>query len=786
MKVLIKNNVKGLVKNRLFLVLLVIISGVMGFLYAYLYYGNYPMKLSYSDELKDCNLEQMRILPKVELTDDEKEDLITDYDVTQEDLLDLTIDDIISKYDVDLLPYYQDRIKTIAKKNKLLTTLYERKYIKDDGNVYYMTYQDGDIDKIIVTDGVENLKSGEILLSVQFARLHDIEVGSEYPIGKTSYTIAGLYYQPSESLIYNDKYSDNMKTENNAGVLMTKEDFDAIDEDANLIYLARMKGKQKNLDKKIQSLMDDESVAGVYMSSDLMIYNTLSSNFDSSLAFMFVGIGIFAIAVVLILLQIITNQFSHYKKSMGIIKAMGFSDFKISLSFFVFGLPIALGVLMGVLIGYSCSEGYALNYLMTFNYVNPEIKFEAKITAILFCGILLISMFICCLKGYLMVVHPALDLIFDREDGKVSFLSKIMGKIISKFPFVTRLKIEFMSQNVGRILVMLIMTGLSFIMLNFAVSIYGLMSQPVQELDQAMNYKYIYNYDEMQKGDIGENRAIGYNLYLLSANDSKVNKSYTCYFVNSDFVSMNIQQNGKSILKKLKKNCIVITEKMASEYNMSVGDKVKAYGVDGESISLEVVAINPLNYDSSIYVDMECVGDFIDGIKSNKYNVEFANKKLKTKENVSVSMKTKKQVIGNVESTLKGSMSMIPVLIIITAILVISMSVLLAYLNVKDNKRNIAVFMINGYRLPTIMGMVINVYSICIFIGSIIGALVLPNILQTISGYINGVTTLFIQLDTQRSMWIIATIVLYVFYRIALFIMSGQLKKIKVNEIVYE
>lgn len=95
MTILIKNNLKGLVKNKLFVILLLLISVIMGFLFSYLYYGNMPMKTYYDAELQDCNLEEIRLLPNLKLSDEETKDIVDDYKITLEDLSRKTMDELI-------------------------------------------------------------------------------------------------------------------------------------------------------------------------------------------------------------------------------------------------------------------------------------------------------------------------------------------------------------------------------------------------------------------------------------------------------------------------------------------------------------------------------------------------------------------------------------------------------------------------------------------------------------------------------------------------------------------
>ena len=789
MTILIKNNLKGLVKNKLFVILLLLISVIMGFLFSYLYYGNMPMKTYYDAELQDCNLEEIRLLPNLKLSDEETKDIVDDYKITLEDLSEKSMDELIKDYDVDLIPYYDDRISALAEEYGLETTLLERKYIVNDQQTLYMTYKDGDINKIVVVEGTDTLKNGEILLSVQYADQKQLTVGDTCCIDETDYQIAGLYYQPSESLIYNSKYAKNMNTGSNGGVYMTKHDFDQVAGERELVYLGRFLKNQSSeeVDQVIWNMMDDEDIASVQKSNELMNYKTLQSNFDTSLAFMLVGIVIFLITIILIMFQIIENQFNQYKKCIGILKAMGFLDRKIAISFFILGLPVSIGFFLGLLLGYTQSFGYSSNYLNTFNYIIPDITFDYALTLGLCVVVTILMILVCFFKGLRKVSEPVLDLMTNRIEKRVGKLSAFIGETLKRIPFITRMKLEFMSQNVGRIFVMLIMTGISFVMLNFAVSIWGLTTNPITELQEAIQYEYVYTYDDMQEKRDGDNEAIVADLYILASGDTKINSSVVCYFVENSFDSINITEHGTNLFQKLGgKNSIIVSKKMAYDYDLQEGDVVRIKGKNKESYEVTVQGINPLAYDSSVYMNISDAAHYLEQVDAENYNVEFASEELTIADDCSYSVKQKNEVIDNMKSVINGSMSMIPILVVLTVILVMSISLLLAYLNIRDNRHNIAVFSIVGYKVSTIKKMVINVYSIVIILGGLIGCLAIERILAAISDYMNQVTDIYIELNCYPWMMCMACVVLYVIYRISIFIMSIPISRIKVNAIIYE
>lgn len=64
--------------------------------------------------------------------------------------------------------------------------------------------------------------------------------------------------------------------------------------------------------------------------------------------------GILALIAVIMLIFYVKIYINEHAKQLGILKAMGYSEGKLSLSFLIFGLSVFAGTLLGLCIGYAC------------------------------------------------------------------------------------------------------------------------------------------------------------------------------------------------------------------------------------------------------------------------------------------------------------------------------------------------------------------------------------------------------------------------------------------------
>jgi putative ABC transport system permease protein len=750
-----------------------------------------PMKNAYYVGLENCNLEQFRILPVMDFTDNEFADIIMEYNINPQDADDLNIQALVDKYKIDLIPYYQERISELEKSYNFTSEVYERKYIKDGKVVFYITSEPKTINKYTITEGNSELRNNNILVSAQYANSNDLHAGEDIEINGKIYRISGLYYQPAESLVFNSQYSSEMGNRNNAGIILSDENFKELNYKGDIVFLAKFNDtvSNENISEQTRILMSDDAVSYLVKSSDLGNYKTLTSNFDTSLSLMVLGLLLFFITIIILIFQILKNQFEQTAKSIGILKAMGYPDFTISLSFFVFMVPVTIGLLMGLIIGFFASSGFMLTYLNIFNFVPAKISFDYFLSVCVVFAISFITAAISIFNGYMMVRKNPLDLIHERKDNRAKLLTIITGKIASRFKFVQKTEFCFLTANISRVIAISLMSIISFILLNFAVSIFGLTQSPVMELSKASNYKFVTIYNEVQKTDNQSNNvAYSSPLYLLSCSNRKIEHTYQCMFIDDTFNSMKIlDDSGNSIFSKIsEKSSVIISQKLAYDYDIKIGDMIDIKATGENDFSAIVTAVNPLSYDSNLYLNIKAISDVIKKASETQYNIEYLEERPQDVDENIVTIQSKDERINQISKMLDGSLNMIPILVLITLILIISISGLLAYLNTNDNRKNISIFSIMGYKNSTILKMVVNIYSWIIFFGSTIGFALLKTVFSQLELFINNSTDVYITLEMYWEVMLLSIVFLYLIYRASIFICYRRLINIDVSKISYE
>lgn len=796
MKMLIKNNIRQLFKNKLFLLLLVGLALLLGFLFTYLYYGNVPMKTNYERELKETNVEEFRIWPTIKLTDEEidliKKDLIkSNPEIDLLKISEQSIDTIIEEYKIDLTVYTEKRINILSDAYDFNYELFERKYIEENSNTLYVTPNKGEINEYILCEGTDKLKNNQILISVQFAKKNNIEVGDFYRIKDKEYKVIGTYYQPAETLIYNSNYTSSMNTVSNCGVIMTLDSFNELSNDKEAIYIAKFNESYSEDEKreKINEMMSDDKVFSLVRSDNLPNFTAMNNNFNTSLTLMYSGILIFLISIILVILQIIKNHFEHTKKYIGLLKAIGYKNVTIFIPYLIINIPLVIGMVFGMFMGYLASDSFMKSGLNIFNYIVVKENFNYWLALIVIICLLFIISTIILIKFIFLLKVDALNLIKNIKSDSINPLVMFSKAITRKLNFIARVEIIFVISNLSRFIVIVIVSLLAFIMANFAGSIYGLINKPIEDLTRQLNYNYCYSYKEVKEKDTSSkdyDYVLSSNIYFIKDEDNnEINHYFTCLFIDENFHSIILKdKNNSDLLEGLTGNNIIISRKMANDFNLEKGDILIIKGNENKDLEFLVHGINSTSYDSNVYINKDYIKEFNYNYSLNSYNQVYTVDDLISDEDATLI--TKMQKIGQIQNQLNASLSMIPILAIVTILIVFSMSCFIAYLNINDNKKSIALLQLIGYKENQIQKMIINIYSIAIVIGSVLGGISINYIFQTIGNMVNKSTEVFIKLDVSIMYKLFCVLVIYIIYKVSTVLMYGRVKNMELNVVMYE
>ncbi len=127
--------------------------------------------------------------------------------------------------------------------------------------------------------------------------------------------------------------------------------------------------------------------------------------------------GCLVITSVVMLLFYVKNYVSSHGKELGILKAIGYSEAKISKHFWVFGLPVLVGCALGFAVGYFYLPTFYQKQAPNLPALTP--KFHLSLAFSLIGAPTAVFIAISTLFAYLKLKSPVLDLLREKQRYKV-------------------------------------------------------------------------------------------------------------------------------------------------------------------------------------------------------------------------------------------------------------------------------------------------------------------------------------------------------------------------------
>lgn len=124
---------------------------------------------------------------------------------------------------------------------------------------------------------------------------------------------------------------------------------------------------------------------------------------------------------VVMLLFYVKNYITAHGKELGILKALGYSDINIAKKFWIFGLSVFVGCVVGFVIGYLYLPKFYQKQTPNLQTLIPEleVKFHPSLALSLVCAPTIAFAAISVLFAYLKLKSPVLDLLREKRNVKV-------------------------------------------------------------------------------------------------------------------------------------------------------------------------------------------------------------------------------------------------------------------------------------------------------------------------------------------------------------------------------
>ncbi|MDP4142976.1 MAG: ABC transporter permease [Bacillota bacterium] len=620
------------------------------------------------------------------------------------------------------------------------------------------------------------LSSNDILIDPAYAKANKLKVGGIVTLYNKDFKIAGFMSLPN--YIYPLKSdTDLMNDPKSFGIAVIRSaDFNALN-NGNVFYSIRF-NDSSNLDNKILQLKD-------YLKSKNLIILQWS-NISENPRVSFVTAKLDSInkvsssmpIAILLLTCILTGivmwrMLQREAVIIGTMYALGYKRKEIMKHYLTYSLSIAvIGGIVGTILG-ALTLRPMLNYMVSyFNMPIESVDFNAKYIIL---SIVLPTIFLT-ISGYLVInkalKSSPLELMRGGKDNhKVSFIERHVK--LDRFKFSTKFRIREQLRSIPRSLFLLLGVSLAtmLLLLGFASksSIDFLMKDTYEATYQ---YQYQYNFNSLHTGTPTEGEAFSLSPFTLKS-DSKISFSVNGITLDSKYIALK-DKSGK----KLSTDQVIITRPRADKLKIKPGDTITAINkLDSREYNITIDSIAETYVGESIYMPLSKFNSLLN-LPKDSYMGLWSSIKLDIPQNkllATASIDDFKKSFDTMTKPLQAYVGSIAFMSFIIGLIVIYV---VTSLIIEENKDNISLMKVLGYRKREVYSLVLNSSAITVILGYIVGV---PLLLGSMTALFNSVTkdmNISFPVRIDYIYLLLGFIIIYLTYEI-----SKALSKKKVNKI---
>ena len=508
----------------------------------------------------------------------------------------------------------------------------------------------------------------------------------------------------------------------------------------------------------------------------------------------------FIIIVALMTSNTMKRMITEERGEMGTLLSLGFSNFTVIKTYLLYVISATLcGAISGYFIGTLILPQIVYN---CFPIYFPEITYHFDIK------LLLVSVLVSSILMILVTILACLNELKDKpayllrpvspKNGKVILLERIYF-IWNKLSFSMKITMRNISRYKNRVLITLIGTaGCCFlIMLGFALRD-SIRNVGTKQYNDILKYDNLIILNKNTKSYTEElntsfNELIKDPLLLSQTTYKAINEKdnldiYVVVPENNELFYKYFSLNDINKKEKITFNDgIIITPKIASRFNLKIGDILTIEDSNKNKYKIKVGAIIENYVSNYIYMSKEKYEKIFK--KDISYNVivskniknsdYIAKKLLETKKVLSINFS--KDLLKSSNEMVKGLDEVVILLVVISCMLAITVLYNLISINISERTREIATLKVLGFRDFESNEYIYRETMITVVIGIILGLLITPPLHDIVMSYLEVDTLVFLKTIKIES-YIYAAVLTFIFALIMQIITYYKIKKIDLIE----
>lgn len=604
-------------------------------------------------------------------------------------------------------PIPDEEITKLEEKYDL--TLEAQKYvnIETDDTTARVFHKTDNIDLYKVTVGNDAKNSGEIIISEGYAVNNDVQINDTMKIGDKNYTVTGFFQRP-DYLYMLQNPSDSYKNITTFYLAyMTDEDFENLG-NTNCQYLVRYnKDNQSDFRKYVHEnyYMHEYTPA-----SENMRITMVSDQAEMFILMAYVILCVLPLIAVALVSIIISRKVKSEQKMIGTLSALGYKKGQLMRHYAGFAaIPGLLGGIVTTILSAIFAQPYSELGLQDYEpmriigRLNP---IDAVLGIIVPTAMYVLAALISVRK---MLKKDTVLLLAGNADGDKHKFRKVLAdkKISFRFKYAVRSVLG----NPARSFVVLLGVFLGCFIMLFSFSMFdSMIATQEKSIESIGDYKYQYILNSMSKDN-----PYGGKELLVSSMEKKDGSRITVMGTDKDNPYLNFNdEDGEKVNIS---DGYYITSLMSMIYDWQAGDKITLYNpLSLEEKEIKIKGIVKNDMQKAIITSIDKAAD-ISGLEKGTHNALISDAKLDIPSE-NVAQETRKTDLGDQIDTIMNQMGfMIYLLVGLGIIICIAAIYVSVNMMVTENRNNISMLKVLGYRNRQIDKIVLNVNHIFLPIG---------------------------------------------------------------------
>lgn len=621
-------------------------------------------------------------------------------------------------------------------------------------------------------EGDEIQSQYEILLDRDFANSNGIHVGDSYDIDGKDFKVVGLAIRPD--YIYSPKNLTDAWVDK-ANFAMVQVDWETYEEltsqniwNSSSYYAVRYNSEEKT--DSFRRCIYEKYGAYSYMSADTNTRISKPQNAGVEMLMLAWFIGPLLFAVIIMLISVVVGRMmEREKKHIGTLLSFGYRNHEIGLHYSMYAIiPALLGGILGLLLAVFTGEGVAMYFVYDYQLINYDYYIRPIAAIICLAVPTVLYGLVAYLKASRMFNKSIVSLLTEREDDT---RKKRRMLETSKMNFKQKFRIRELFSHPARTLLVLLCLFLSTFMCLFGFALGDTVDKMTENgIESGAVYKYNYYLNQM----ISENKFGGLTGISISYEMSDNGNSITLNGVpkNSEFENIELLEGEYS------DEGFYISNAVAVERDLHEGDSIKiANTVTLEETEIKIDGILHDNTQQAIYTSYENAKEII-GIEENYFNVIYSNEELSIPGDKLAYTSDSQSILDILDTAMTALNGFVYGLVVIGCLLGVISVYLIVNMLIEENKANISMLKVLGYRNNEINRIVLSTNHMLVAIGFIAAIPLCYGSLSLLSRFAIPYMHVVLQPHIAISSIMLSLAIILASYFVSLFLLRRKVNKV--------